>query len=295
MMRYSIIVLAAMLFGLAGCSKNDNPSSTPTTGQLTLNISGLSDLGSTAKYEGWLLVSGTPKSTGKFTVNSSGQLSSTTFTVDQSDLDNATKFILTIEPEPDPDTAPSNVHLIAGDFSSNTASLSVSDAAAFNTDFSGAAGDFILATPTNGASSNENSGIWFLDISSGSPAVGLTLPTLPAGWKYEGWAVMNGTPITTGKFTAVSGADESAPYSGTMAAPPFPGEDFLNNAPSGLTFPTDLSGGVAVISIEPDPDNDPGPFLLKPLIGNIPASATDHTDYPLSFSSGTFPTGTASR
>ena len=29
----------------------------------------------------------------------------------------------------------------------------------------------------------------------------------------------------------------------------FPGEDFLINAPMGLSFPTDIMGGVAVISI----------------------------------------------
>lgn len=70
------------------------------------------------------------------------------------------------------------------------------------------------------------------------PTAGLTLATLPAGWKYEGWAVINGTPVSTGTFTSASAADDSAPFSGATAGPPFPGEDFLQNAPSGLTFPT---------------------------------------------------------
>ena len=35
-----------------------------------------------------------------------------------------------------------------------------------------AAGDYILATPTNGADNDENSGIWFLSLASGAPAVG---------------------------------------------------------------------------------------------------------------------------
>ncbi len=294
-MKYKLFIMIAVVIGITGCSKNDNPSNPSTTSELTLNISGLKDLGSTAKYEGWLLVGGTPKSTGKFTVDASGQLSSTKFTVNQSDLNSATKFILTIEPEPDPDAAPSSVHLIAGNFSNNTASLSVNDAAALNNDFSGVSGNFILATPTNGSASNENSGIWFLDISSGSPAVGLNLPVLPSGWKYEGWAVTNGTPVTTGKFTMPSGSDESAPYSGTMPAPPFPGEDFLNNAPSGLTFPTDLSGGIAVVTIEPDPDNSANPFFLKPLTGSIPSGAMDHTNYQLSSNAVSFPIGMATR
>jgi len=48
-------------------------------------------------------------------------------------------------------------------------------------------------------------------------------------------------------------------------------------APAGLTFPTDLSGQKVVISVEPDPDNSPNPFLLKPLVAMIPATAMEHT------------------
>ena len=294
-MRYLIIAIMAAIAGLAGCSNNDNTTNPPGTKELSLNISGLKDLGSSAKYEGWLIVNGTPKSTGKFTVDADGNLSTTSFSADQNDLDNASKFVLTIEPEPDASTSPSNVHILAGNFNDSTAMLSVNDASALNNDFSSASGNFILATPTNGDASNETSGIWFLDISSGNPAVGLNLPSLPSGWKYEGWVVMNGTPATTGKFTTVSGADESAPYSGPMAGPPFPGEDFLNNTPMGLSFPTDLSGGTAVITIEPDPDNSSAPFFLKPLTGSIPSGARDHTDYPLGLNAGTFPMGTATR
>ncbi|HKB85905.1 MAG TPA: hypothetical protein VKD08_07030 [Ignavibacteriaceae bacterium] len=294
-MRYLIIAIMAAIAGLAGCSNNDNTTNPPGTKELSLNISGLKDLGSSAKYEGWLIVNGTPKSTGKFTVDADGNLSTTSFSADQNDLDNASKFVLTIEPEPDSSTSPSNVHILAGNFNDSTAMLSVNDASALNNDFSSASGNFILATPTNGDASNETSGIWFLDISSGNPAVGLNLPSLPSGWKYEGWVVMNGTPATTGKFTTVSGADESAPYSGPMAGPPFPGEDFLNNTPMGLSFPTDLSGGTAVITIEPDPDNSSAPFFLKPLTGSIPSGARDHTDYPLGLNAGTFPMGTATR
>jgi len=36
-----------------------------------------------------------------------------------------------------------------------------------------------------------------------------------------------------------------------------------------------------VVSIEPNPDNDPSPFLLKPLIGTVPTGAIDHTVYNL--------------
>lgn len=263
--------------------------------QLTLSFSGLEDLGSGYAYEGWILVDGSPVSTGVFTVDGSGALSQTSFELDKDDLEAATAFILTIEPSPDSDPAPSDVHILAGDFGTDNASLTVDHSAAIGTDFTNAAGGYILATPTDGADNNEASGVWFLDPTAG-PGPALTLPTLPAGWAYEGWAVIDGTPVTTGTFTSASGADDAAPFSGSQPGPAYPGEDFLNNAPNGLTFPTDLRGTTIVVSVEPVPDNSPNPFTLKPLVGMTAADAMDHT--PLGMdnnAAATNPTGTASR
>ncbi|UCH66077.1 MAG: T9SS type A sorting domain-containing protein [Ignavibacterium sp.] len=263
---------------------------------VTLGITGLEDLGSNYQYEGWLIVGGMPVTSGTFTVDGSGMLSQTVFTVNMSDMINATTFVLTIEPIPDPDPNPSSVHILGGDFTDFNAPLSVGHPAALGDDFSSIDGKYILATPTNGAMTDELSGVWFLDLSGGSPAVGLTLPTLPAGWKYEGWSVIGGMPVTTGTFTAVDMVDDADPYSGAMPGPPFPGEDFLVNAPSGLTFPTDLSGTTQVISIEPDPDNSTAPFTLKPLVATVPSPAMDHLTYAMSSNvAGSFPTGTATR
>ncbi len=263
---------------------------------VTLNINGLEDLGANYQYEGWLIVDSMPVTTGTFTVDANGMLSQTIFSVNQSDLINATTFVLTIEPIPDPDPDPSSTHILAGNFIDFDAPLSVGHPAALGDDYSGIDGKYILATPTNGAMTDELSGIWFLDLSSGSPEVGLTLPTLPAGWKYEGWAVISGMPVTTGTFTTVDMVDEADPYSGPDQGPPFPGEDFLVNAPMGFTFPTDLSGMTGVISIEPDPDNSTAPFLLKPLVGGIPSNAMDHVTYMMDSNvANSFPTGTAMR
>ncbi len=263
---------------------------------LTLDINGLQDLGSDFQYEGWVIVDGSPVSTGTFTVDGSGQLSQTVFNVDHTALINAAAFVLTIEPNPDPDPMPSSTHLMGGNFNDYDAVLSVGHPAALGDNFADIDGSYILATPTNGEMTNELSGIWFIDLSSGMPAQGLTLPDLPSGWKYEGWAVIDGMPVTTGKFTALDMADESAPYSGTEPGPPFPGEDFLNNAPPGLTFPTDLSGMMGVITIEPDPDNSASPFLLKPLAAQIPTLAVDHTTYMMNSNVlNSFPTGLATR
>jgi len=284
-----LLAVFVLAFTVTFCSDDDEP----TTKDLTLNISGLENLGADYVYEGWIIVNSSPVTTGRFSVNDNGELSQSNFILNIDQLAAATTFILTIEPAVGDDPDPSAVHILAGDFNGNTGQLSIGHGAALGNDFTSASGSYILATPTDGAMNNENSGIWFLDLSSGSPSVGLSLPTLPAGWKYEGWAVSGG-PITSGKFTSATGIDEFDGFSSTMSGPPFPGEDYLMNAPSGFTFPLDLSGGKAVISIEPDPDNSPAPFLLKPLVGDIPANAADHVTYDLGQNLN-FPTGTVMR
>jgi hypothetical protein len=271
-----------------------NPPSTT----FALNFTGLNPLLNGYHYEGWAIVGGSPVSTGKFNLDSNGNLvdlNGTEITNGEfvlgGDLSSATEIVLTIEPAGDTDDIPAMTHYVAGDVSGGSATLSVGHSSALGDDFLSATGNYILATPTNGPATDENSGVWFLDLSSGSPAQGLDLPTLTDGWKYEGWAVIDGVPVTTGTFTSTTDFDDAAPYSGVMPGPPFPGEDFLVNAPVGLTFPTDLAGKTAVISIEPFPDDDASPFTLKPLVGMIPADATDHVTYAMDNNAGANPTG----
>lgn len=297
MKKTQLILIALIgLIVVSSCKKDNDPEPT-TMKSISLDLTGLEDLGPDYVYEGWLIVNGSPVSTGTFTVDASYKLSKTSFELSATDVDNAAKFVLSVEPVSDSDPAPSATKILAGDFSGNSASVDISPVG----DFMNVAGKYILATPTNGANTNENSGIWFLDLASGAPTVGLTLPVLPDGWKYEGWVVINGQPVTTGKFTNASATDESAPFSGSDPLPDvngsdgfFPGEDYLMNAPTGLNFPTDIAGGTAVISIEPYPDNSPGPFTLKPLVHEIPSSATDHMVYDMG-KNLSFPSGTVSR
>ncbi len=293
---------------LAACKKDDTPTPTPTptppepdppavtTQNITVDISGLEALGDNFAYEGWLLVNGAPVSAGVFDVAADGSLSTNTFVVNISDAASATAYVLTIEPKPDTDPQPTDTHLLAGDFSGNTANLRLEHMAALGDNFTTASGDFILATPTDGSSiTHETSGVWWFDPATATAT--LALPVLPPGWKYEGWAVIDGTPVTTGTFTSTTGKDDAAPYSGTAApGPNYPGEDFLMNAPMGLTFPTDLSSKTIVVSVEPDPDNAAGPFLLKPLVGMVPAAATDRSRYSMSNNAtNTNPIGTVIR
>lgn len=292
MLRRKNILFSFFFLSILAISCSDDDDN--MNANLILDIQGLEDLGSDALYEGWIIVNGSPVTTGTFSVDQDGNLSSTRFEVDASDLENASTFVLTIEPSPDPDPAPSDVHILAGDFGTDDANLTIDHGAALANDFSSVSGNYILATPTDGSNNNENSGVWFLDLTSGSPSAGLTLPTLPAGWIYEGWAVIEGNPVSTGRFLEASQADDLDVYSGDMAGPPFPGEDFLNNAPGDLNFPVDLSEATVVVSIEPVPDNSTAPFLLKPLVAQVPANAQDHFTYDMG-ANLTFPTGMAKR
>jgi hypothetical protein len=255
------LLSAGILISCEDESVNDNMADNAS---LRLELSGLENLGDGFIYENWIIVNGQAVSAGTFNVSSAGELSQTSFAVDAAQLAAASTYVLTIEPSPDPDPSPSKVHILAGDFAAGLA------------DFTQASGQYILATPTDGGmNTDENSGVWWLDPSG--PTATLNLPTLPEGWLYEGWAVINGVPVSTGTFASVTGSDNSAIYSGTAAGPPFPGEDFLINAPAGLSFPVDLSGANVVISVEPFPDNSPAPFTLKPLVAQVPNSAMTHT------------------
>ena len=289
------ILTIGLLFG--SCGDDD---STGTTSELTLNLTGLENLGADFVYEGWVMVDGVPQTTGIFTVDDDEVLSQTVFDVESEALAAATKFILTVEPAVDPDPAPSDQKYIAGDFDGNSASVSTRTAPAVG-DFSNSAGTFFLRTRTDedpavGNNGNDQYGVWF-GTPGAPPTANLTLPDLPVGWVYEGWVIGDAGPISTGTFTDFGAVDSGNPFSGTLsnAGPPVPGEDFFNNAPAGETFPLDVRGRMVVISVEPVPDNSPAPFALKPLAAPAGAeTAPTAHDFGLNVDA-TFPVGTVTR
>ncbi|WP_204347070.1 anti-sigma factor [Psychroserpens algicola] len=292
MIKKMFLAVVAMGMFATSCSSDDDNSSNPTNSELILNLSGLEALGNDFVYEGWIIVDGAPVSTGTFSSVAFPQ----TFSVDTEQLNSATTFVLSIEPAVDPDPAPAATKILAGDFSGNSASV---DSNGIVANFSASTGTYILATPTDTDDSNEESGVWFLDNSSGSPVTGLDLPTLTDGWVYEGWAVINGTPISTGTFTDPSAADANAATSmfkgDANNGPNYPGEDYLQNAPAGMIFPTDLRGQTIVISVEPSPDNSTMPFTLKPLAHMVPTDAMTHTALSLGTGPVTVITGSVTR
>ena len=290
---------------LVSCNDDDDDETTAppdNNGNLMMSMNGLEDLGPDFVYEGWLMVNGSPISTGTFTVDGSGNLSQTSFELDNTNLSSATKFILTVEPAVDPDPAPSAQKLVAGDFSGDMAAVSVDVAPAVG-DFSNAAGTYFLRTPTDempGTSNNGNDiyGVWF-GTPGMPPTSGLNLPTLAAGWTYEGWVVTENGPLSTGTFNSFDDRDSGNPYSGTEnnMGPPVPGEDFFVNS-SGVSddFPIDMRGTTVVISVEPVPDNSPAPFVLKPLASMVDANAATAPDtHSFGQNLESFPTGTVTR
>lgn len=292
-LKLTNLLLVALMAIVASCSSDDDDRvEEPTTTALNLSITGLENLGSEFLYEGWVIVDGAPVSTGTFSVDDNQALSQSSFTLDSDVLARATSFVLSIEPNPDPLTTPADTKIFVGDFDGNTASLTTGTVAS---SFDTVSGEFIIAAPTGtGIAEEKYSGIWFLNDSSGSAVSGLELPTLEAGWKYEGWVVIDGVPLSTGTFTSVEGTDEGSPFSGTNPGPPFPGEDFLLNAPDGVTFPTDVRSKTVVVSIEPNPDNSSAPFTLKPLAGMVAEDAMGVQQVGTNVSAS-FPSGSVSR
>ena len=156
-MKSLILIGAISIIAFFGCSEDEILTQTPpTSSKLTLNINGLEDLGADAVYEGWIIVPATAKtggvsaetpiSTGTFTVDANGNLSRTVFDVNPDNLSVATAFVLTIEPNPDPDPNPSAVHILGGDFTTNSANISTDHGAAIGVDFSTSTGilmDFV--------------------------------------------------------------------------------------------------------------------------------------------------------
>jgi hypothetical protein len=143
--------------------------------KLTVMLTDIDSLAGGFHYEGWAIVNEAPVTTGKFNIDQSGNL---------------------VDPDGDSDDIPAATKILGGEVVENSAQLSTAFGGALGDDFSEAAGSYILATPTNGPDTDENSGIWFLKPQLNSVALefdGLT--QLMDGFHYEGWVIIDGTPL----------------------------------------------------------------------------------------------------
>ena len=76
------VALMAVLLLTAACDDSSSPTA-PSGGEssqhIGLSFAGLENLGDGFVYEGWILVNGSPVSTGTFTVSDGGSLSQSSF------------------------------------------------------------------------------------------------------------------------------------------------------------------------------------------------------------------------
>lgn len=275
MKKSNVLIIVMLALFSIGCSKDDDTSTPDDTsppaprGDLKVTLSGLGMLSDNYMYEGWIMVNGNPVSTGKF--NTDGSSTDLIFSVLKSDLEVASAFVVSIElANDDSIEEPSSTKILMGTFAAKAATLKIDSVVGnfiTNPPFKGT---FINITPSDDANGinnfNDDFGVWFVENDRITPGL-KNLPTLAAGWKYEGWVIFPGpTPVTTGKFTMASGPDASSPYSGNWPVPLFPGEDLVQDLPGGVTG--DITDLEVVISIEPNFSSDPNtPFFLKPISG----------------------------
>ena len=292
-MKSKLLITFALLLIINGCEYFEN-GDTLDISTFKTSITNLPVLPDSLIYVGWFESDDyDPVKVFVLDVNSDGSLnyeSEKPF----KDLLQAQKFVLTVEDTSvanDSSLTPSSLIMLEGRFSEAAASLTISSE---SLDFSNSKAVYNLITPTDSTGTNELSGIWFVDSVETVPIVaGLNLPTLYDGWIYEGWVEMNGQYLSTGRFTSYKGADLYSDYSDSLASGySFPGEDFLINAPDGLTFPTDLSNAKVIISIEFNDGRTHGEApLLKIFEATIPSNAESGVSYSLQTTGATLTNG----
>ena len=290
-----VILLALILFG---CDSGDVIEQEVAQVQVRLELDNLPVLQDGFHYQAWAKIGFEYFGTDSFNkaenggfVNNSGQFIQNSFVFDR-DVSTASLIMITIEDKRDSDDIPSGTVVLAGDVVNSVAILTADHEDALGTSFAAQSGQFMLMTPSDLDASNETSGVWFATGARTSLSPGLSLPALPSGWAYQGWVDTGDVLLTTGAFTAMDDHDLERPH-GLPDAPPFPGEDFLENAPQGITFPADLAGATVWVSAEPAPDdNGVTPYGIRVLSGSIPANPSADTAYSLS-SDLQAPSGTA--
>jgi hypothetical protein len=230
-------------------------------------------------------------------------------------VEDAEYFFVTLEPEGDHDRLPSCQVLAAGALVNGAATLNPAGTAVIPSTpcaidegggnfrlglvgVAAASGVFRMLSPTDDVSNpvpNDFAGVAFVDLPNpGIPMPGLNLPALPAGWTYEGFAVVDGVARSTGKFRDPAGFDEDAFTARQRGADgpglAFPGQDFVASFNPALPFDPplvqvargeDFTAGDfrAFITVEPDPDNDERPFPLEILSQVVPPGAVSASGF----------------
>ncbi len=277
----SIFGIAILL--LTGCDYFENSDTLDST-TVEINISGLPAIPDSMTYVAWfdnedskidsVKIHSADAVDGKFYYKSEMLLS---------DIQQAQLFWLTIEEENAVNDSTFNISnriVLGGRFALGGCNLAIGEKAL---SFDNYSVTFNLLTPTDGPNLNETSGVWFVEIdTAGEFSTGLNIPELYGGWIYEGWVEVNGEYLSTGRFESTVGADLSKLYGESGTGLPYPGEDFLTNAPQDVTFPLDLSGKMIYISAELNDGRNYGtaPYIIL-FEATVPVNAETRVAYEM--------------
>jgi len=325
------IIILLLILMTWGCQKTELLDPTDQISKIEVQISGLNSPGDSVWYECWLMwqtgegdnVKNVYESIGLLTEKSNDSYSNT-FKVNPGYLQQMLNLVITMEEDTYPgyrlepngtsfDTVkgPSNYKIIAAKTTANSGNFDVGNEIILDFDFESAQAKYFLDTPTDTMNTNLKRGLWFVNLDSAFSEIkdstgtvvgidttikrinGLDLPELPEDWLYEGLIVFGSDTISMGTFTNPIGADDSSKYGAGMASGyKFPGEDFINNPPSGVTFPSDLSGSeVFVTIIAPHPEKANNPLTLVPFKTTIPTGSEARHIYEMENNTSTFPSG----
>lgn len=299
MKRRLLVLFACPVLATCGGGNGD-------PGRIAFDVSftNLPDLGrGQGHYEGFAVLAGEPRSTGKFIVNSAftpplvtspdgvrvyGDVQGATFGpaatgVGQAFpfIQEATDFFVSIEPESDTDSVPSGNTVMVGAFVGGSAVLGPVGTTATGGpgigNFAAAAGSAVLVNPTGLTDSDQN-GVWFATDATGAvPSLALPAPT--GTWTYEAFVSDGTQTFPVGRFRDPAAPDDDAQATplrgGSGIGFRAPGQDFINAAVFGAAQPRILVGGTwrVEITVEPVQDNAPGPFPLRILEAMIPQDA----------------------
>lgn len=291
-----------MLFGLSllvltACDYFEH-SDTLDSGTIEFNLSGLPEIPDTMVFVAWFENEDTSQSQPVILFSGDAVNGNLSYKSEKPlrVLQTAQLFWITVERKSVLDSLPPRIpansrKILGGRFSYASCNVAVGENV-LNFDNSSAV--FNLLTPTDASNATPLSGIWFVDSVNQTIAAGLNLPQLYGGWRYEGWVQVNGVLVSTGRFRSPKGVDQFNGYGGTSAPLPFPGEDFLTNAPAGLTFPLNLSGAKVYITLEVNDNRNAGTSAGIILFeGTVPSPAQSGVTYTMANANAALPAGDA--
>jgi hypothetical protein len=251
------------------------------------------------RYQLWLNHEDTFTSLGQFSVNDQGQAVSSEGQEFRPSIKTSTskvKFLISIETTENPQQ-PSPSIVLSGQLKDGKAHLSFTAI-----DLANASGVYTIAAPTDLSGDYQSSGIWFAKTDGHNlTGPGLDIPNAPDGWKYEAQLRYKDQIIAAGRFSNPNDRDDFGVFTPNPDnTPNFPGEDYLQGAPSrlGVDFPANLTSGEwrVIISIEPDLNGtDPTGddlFYLQPFSATISEGTENYKEHALKLDTSTFPTAT---